>query len=111
MRLDDLEWEWNHRVCTSALGGVVPENEWKTTLGLHPGPVEQECWRTLDLALLEEKEFARKRAEIMYALFLMNIEEPALKASGEKVVGGSLASDFISDAKYLELMMPRLKQK
>lgn len=110
MRLDDLEWEWNHRVCTSALGKIVPEYEWKRTLGLHPGNVEQRCLRTVDLALEEDAEFARRRAEIVYAMFLMNIEEPAIKASGGSIVGGSSASDFIEDAKYLELMAPTIKK-
>lgn len=109
MRLEDLEWEWNHRVSTSALGQIVPEYEWKRTLGLHPGNVEQECQRTVDLALCDDKEFARKRAELLYAMFLKNIEEPAIKASGGSIAGGSLASDFISDVKYLELMEPRQK--
>ncbi|KAL7513798.1 hypothetical protein ACHAWX_000782 [Stephanocyclus meneghinianus] len=114
MRLDDLEWEWNHRIRTSSLGEIesptrIPDDEWKVTLGLHPG-VEQVCFRTVDMALLEEKEFARKRAERMYALFLMNIEEPALKASGNTVPGGSFANEFIHDSMQLELMMPRLKK-
>jgi len=110
MRLDDLEWEWHHRVTTSSLGKVVPEEDWKRNLGLHPGSVEQECIRTVDLALVEDEEFARRRAEIMYAMFLMNIEEPGVKASGSSVVGGSSAKDFIEDSKYIELMMPRLKK-
>ncbi|KAL3802839.1 hypothetical protein HJC23_007616 [Cyclotella cryptica] len=114
MRLDDLEWEWNHRVSTSSLGKTepsmtLPNDEWKRTLGLYPG-VEQVCFRTVDVALLEDKEFARKRAEIMYALFLMNIEEPAVKASGNTVPGGSFANEFIHDSVQLELMMPRLKK-
>ena len=41
MRLDDLEWEWNHRVHASALADAdsldaVAHDAWKTTLGLHP---------------------------------------------------------------------------
>ena len=115
MRMDDLEWEWHNRVTTSPLGQIesptrVPDEQWKVALGLHPGVVEQVCFRTVDEALLESRDFARKRAEMMYALFLMNIEEPALKASGNKVPGGSLARDFIDDLVQLELMMPRLKK-
>ena len=109
MRMEDLEWEWNHRVATSSLGGIVPDDKWKRTLGLHPGSMEQECLRTVDLALLDDSEFARKRAEMMYAMFLMNVEEPAVKASGGNIIGGSSASDFISDSKFIDLMMPRLK--
>lgn len=110
MRLDDLEWEWHHRVTTSSLGKVVPMEDWRRNLGLHPGSVEQICLRTVDSALVEDEEFARRRAEIMYAMFLMNIEEPGMKASGSSVVGGSSAKDFIEDSKYIELMMPRLKK-
>ena len=109
MRMDDLEWEWNHRVVTSALGQVTPEIDWKRTLGLHP-VMEQKCCRTIDIALMEDMEFARKRAEMMYAMFLMNIEEPGMKASGGSVVGGSSAADFINNDKYLQLMMPRMKK-
>ena len=113
MRLDDLEWEWNHRVRTSPLGqldspSMIPYEQWKTTLGLHPDNVEQVCFRTVDMAILEEKEFARARAERMVALFLLNIEGPAIKASGNKFPGGSEV-DFIDDLRQLELMMPKLK--
>ncbi|KAL9182835.1 hypothetical protein ACHAXT_004114 [Thalassiosira profunda] len=107
MRLDDLEWEWNHRICSSSLAELAPDS-WKTTLGLLPDNVEQRCVRTLDEALLDESEFARARAERMLALFLLNIESPGLKAAGEKVPGGS-HPDFIEDALQLELMMPRPK--
>jgi hypothetical protein len=109
MRLDDLEWEWNHRISTSSL--EIPTNEWKTTLGLHPDNVEQLCPRTLDLAILEENDFARRRAERMLALFLLNVEGPAMKASGNEVPGGSEV-DFIDDVpEILELMMPKLKKE
>lgn len=114
MRLDDLEWEWNHRITTSSLGetdhpDMIPDDLWKTTLGLHPDNVEQKCFLTVDTALTEEKEFARARAERMLALFLMNIESPGLEASGDKVPGGSYP-DFIEDAVQLELMMPKPKK-
>lgn len=109
MRLDDLEWEWNNRISTSSLG-EAPGEMWKTTLGLYPDNIEQNCLRTLDNALLEEVEFARARAERMLALFLLNIEGPGLKASGDEVPGGS-HPDFIEDSVQLELMMPRRTEK
>ncbi|KAL7527428.1 hypothetical protein ACHAXR_001956, partial [Thalassiosira sp. AJA248-18] len=62
MRLDDLEWEWNHRIRTSLsfvevdYPSTIPNEMWKTTLGLHPDNMEQNCVRTVDMALLEEKE-------------------------------------------------------
>jgi len=114
MRLDDLEWEWNHRIGTSSLAeadspSMIPNNLWKTTLGLHAENVEQNCFRTVDVALLEEKDFARTRAERMLALFLLIIEAPGLEASGNKVPGGS-SPDFIEDKVQLELMLPRPKK-
>jgi hypothetical protein len=112
-RLDDLEWEWNHRVCSSILGNpdspdMIPYDEWKSILGLYHN-VEQNCIKTLDMALLEEEDFARVRAERMLALFLLNIEGPGLKASGRTVPGGSEV-DFIRDEVQLALMMPKLKE-
>lgn len=107
MRLDDLEWEWNHRVTTSPLVNEVECHLWKTMVGLHPGNVEQNCIRTVDEALLEDEDFARARAERMLALFLLNIEGPGLEASGESIPGGSSPADFIDDAVQLKLMMPR----
>ena len=112
-RLDDLEWEWNHRVCSSILGNpdspdMIPYDEWKSILGLYHN-VEQNCIKTLDMALLEEEDFARVRAERMLALFLLNIEGPGLKASGRTVPGGSEV-DFIRDEAQLALMMPKLKE-
>jgi hypothetical protein len=112
-RLDDLEWEWNYRVCSSALAQpespfVIPSDKWKSILGLHPDNVEQNCIKTLDRALLEENNFARVRAERMLALFLLNIEGPGLKASGRAVPGGSDVN-FIADDTQLSLMMPKLK--
>lgn len=114
IRLDDLEWEWNHRVCSSILGDpdspdMIPFDEWKPILGLHPKNVEQNCIKTLDMALLEEEDFARVRAERMLALFLLNIEGPGLKASGSTVPGGSEV-EFIRDEDQLALMMPKLKE-
>jgi len=111
MRLDDLEWEWNHRIRTSSLAdadssSMIPSDVWKTTLGLHPGDVEQNCFRTVDTALSEDKDFARARAEKMLALFLMNIELPGMEASESTVPGGSYP-DFIEDTVQMELMMPR----
>ncbi|KAL7543028.1 hypothetical protein ACHAWF_007305, partial [Thalassiosira exigua] len=107
-RLDDLEWEWNHRVSTSPIASLT-EGTWKTTLGLHPGDVEQRCARTLDLALSSEAEFARARAEKMLALFLLNVEGPGLEASGNAAPGGS-DPDFVEDRAQLELMMPRARE-
>jgi len=112
MRLDDLEWEWNHRVCSSPLGqeesaSMIPYEQWKTTLGLHPGGVEQVCVETIDVALLEEEDFARARAEKMLGLFLGCIEGPALKASGNRVPGGS-EIDFITCTAQRALMEPKL---
>jgi hypothetical protein len=112
MRLDDLEWEWNNRVCTSSLAGpdsLIPHHLWKSTLGLHPGNIEQNCTLTLDTALSTEKDFARARAERMLALFLTNIEAPGLEASGQEVTGGS-HPNFIEDPIQLELMIPRPKK-
>jgi len=114
VRLDDLEWEWNHRVSTSTLGqpespDMIPYNQWKSVLGLHPDNVEQRCIKTLDVALLEENCFARARAEKMLALFLLNIEGPGMKASGNKAPDGSEV-DFIQDSTQLKLMMPKKKE-
>lgn len=111
IRLDDLEWEWNHRVSTSTLckpesPDMIPYNQWKSTLGLHPDNVEQRCIKTLDMALLEENDFARTRAEKMLALFLLNIEGPGMKASGNKAPDDSEV-DFIQDSTQLNLMMPK----
>ncbi|KAL7500508.1 hypothetical protein ACHAWT_008329 [Skeletonema menzelii] len=111
VRLDDLEWEWNHRVSTSTLGQpesseMIPYNQWKSILGLHPDNVEQRCIKTVDMALLEENDFARVRAERMLALFLLNIEGPAMKASGNLSPDGSEV-DFIQDYTQLKLMMPK----
>ena len=108
MRLDDLEWEWWNRATKDDYTSTIPNNLWKSTLGLHPGGVEQSCVLTLDEALSQEDEFARIRAERMLGLFLMNIEGPGLKAAGESVPGGSYP-DFIEDEKQLELMKPRPK--
>lgn len=114
VRLDDLEWEWNHRVTTSKLGqpesaDMIPYDQWKSILGLHPDNVEQRCIKTLDRALLEESDFARARAERMLALFLLNIEGPAMKASGNLSPDGSEV-DFIQDATQLSLMMPKINK-
>jgi len=114
MRLEDLEWEWNHRICTSSLAeadspSMIPYALWKTTLGLHPEDVEQKCPLTLDTALLEEKDFARARAERMLALFLTNIEAPGLEGSDNTFPGGSYP-DFIEDTVQLELMKPKPKK-
>ena len=111
IRLDDLEWEWNHRVSTSTIGqpespDMIPYNQWKTILGLHPKNIEQRCIKTLDMALLEENDFARARAERMLALFLLNIEKPGMKASGNEAPGGSEVN-FIKDETQLNLMMPK----
>ena len=92
---------------------VVAYDSWKITLGLHAphpeGKVEQSCFRTVDVALSEESDFARARAERMLALFLLNVEGPGLEASGNEVPGGS-TPDFIEDEFQLELMMPRPKK-
>jgi hypothetical protein len=111
MRLDDLEWEWNNRVCNSPLAdadspNMIPHRLWKTTLGLHPNNVEQSCTSTLDAALSTEGDFARSRAERMLALFLMNIEAPGVESSGREMPGGS-HPDFIRDPMQVKLMMPR----
>ena len=114
MRLDDLEWEWNHRVETSIFNestspDMIPQDQWKSILGLHPGNVEQSCTKTLDKALLEDRDFARKRAEIMLALFLLNIEGPAMKASENNAPDGSKV-DFVRDENLIHLMQPKVKQ-
>eukprot|EP00984_Skeletonema_dohrnii_P004045 scaffold1391_cov84-Skeletonema_dohrnii-CCMP3373.AAC.4 len=114
VRLDDLEWEWNHRVSTSTLGqpessDMIPYNQWKSILGLHPDNVEQRCTKTLDMALLEEKDFARARAERMLALFLLCVEGPAMKASGNRSPDDSEV-DFIQDSTQLNLMMPKVNE-
>ena len=109
MRLDDLEWEWWNRATKDRYIKTIPNNLWKSTLGLHPGGVEQSCFLTLDEALSKEDDFARVRAERMLGLFLMNIEGPGLEAAGESVPGGS-HPDFIEDEKQLELMKPRPKK-
>lgn len=111
MRLDDLEWEWNNRICTSSLADtysptMIPHHLWKNTLGLHPGNANT---LTLDTALLTEKDFARARAERMLALFLMNIEAPGLDASGREMPGGSHPT-FNEDPMQMDLMMPRPKK-
>ena len=103
MRLDDLEWEWNNRVCSSTLVKEIDSSMWKLTLGLYP---ENECTKTIDTALLNDKEFARARAEKMLALFLMLLEGPGLLAAGESLPGGSFPS-FITDEYQLELMQPK----
>ena len=103
MRLDDLEWEWNNRVCSSTLSSIDP-SLWKSTLGLYPE--NEKCTRTVDQALLNDKEFARARAEKMLALFLCLLEGPGLLAAGESLPGGSFPS-FITDEYQLELMQPK----
>ena len=85
---------------------MIPYNQWKTILGLHPNNIEQRCIKTLDMALLEENDFARARAERMLALFLLNIEKPGMKASGNEAPGGSEVN-FIKDETQLNLMMPK----
>ena len=90
----------------------MAHDAWKTTLGLHPPQpeaVEQACSKTVDVALLEERGFARAWAERMLALFLMIIEGPGLAASGNTVPRDS-SPDFIKDALQLELMKPRPKE-
>jgi hypothetical protein len=111
MRLDDLEWEWNDRVCASPLAdsdspSMIPHRLWKTALGLHPNDVEQSRISTLDAALSTEGDFARTRAERMLALFLLNVEGPGVEASGREMPGGS-HPDFIHDPMQMKLMMPR----
>ena len=101
-------WEWWNRATKDRYIKTIPNNLWKSTLGLHPGGVEQSCFLTLDEALSKEDDFARVRAERMLGLFLMNIEGPGLEAAGESVPGGS-HPDFIEDEKQLELMKPRPK--
>jgi len=103
MRLDDLEWEWNHRVTTSSLVNEVESTVWKTTFGLHPDDIEQNCILTLDTALSEEEDFARVRAERMLGLFLLNVEGPFVE---EAMPGGS-HPDFIQDELQLKLMAPK----
>ena len=107
MLLDDLEWEWNHRVTTSSLVDEVESTVWKTTFGLHPDNIEQKCIQTLDTALSEEEDFARVRAERMLALFLLNVEGPFVE---EAMPGGSYP-DFIHDELQLKLMAPKATKK
>ena len=107
MRLDDLEWEWNHRITTSSLVDEVESSVWKTTFGLHPDDIEQNCILTLDTALSEEEDFARIRAERMLALFLLNVEGPFVE---EAMPGGSYP-DFIQDELQLKLMAPKSTKK
>ena len=71
MRLDDVEWEWNNRICTSSLADtyspmMIPHHLWKTILGLHPGNADT---LTLDTALSTEKDFTRARAERCWPFF------------------------------------------
>ena len=107
MRLDDLEWEWNHRVTTSSLMHDVESTLWKTTFGLHPDNIEQNCIQTLDTALSEEEDFARVRAERMLGLFLLNVEGPFVE---DAMPGGSYP-DFIQDELQLKLMAPKAIKK
>jgi len=107
MRLEDLEWEWNHRVTTSSLVQDVESTVWKTTFGLHPDDIEQNCILTLDTALSEEEDFARVRAERMLGLFLLNVEGPFVE---EPMPGGSYP-DFIQDELQLKLMAPKPTKK
>jgi len=107
MRLDDLEWEWNHRVTTSSLVDEVESTVWKTTFGLHPDNIEQNCILTLDTALSKEEAFARVRAERMLGLFLLNVEGPFVEGP---MPGGS-HPDFIHDELQLKLMAPKVIEK
>ena len=105
MRLEDLEWEWNHRVTSSGSFSDMGVEEYMHDVGLAMGK-EQTDVGAVDQLLLEDSQFARSRAERLYGLFLMSLEGPGVEASGHSIPHGSFA-DFIDDEVQIELMKPR----
>ena len=109
MRLDDLEWEWNHRIETSSFATqntATSTTDWKKKFGLLSN---EKDIQTLDQTLLDDDEFTKTRSERMLAIFLLNLEGPAMKKSGNKVPGGYHV-DFIDDVAQLELMKPKIQK-
>ncbi len=97
MRLDNLEWERNHRIFTSSLAqsnspSMVLYDWWKMTLSLHslhPRVMDQVCLRTVDASLAEERDFMRARAKRMLALFLRAVfaQHRGARAGGQRQFG------------------------
>ena len=108
MRLDDLEWEWNHRVTSSGSFNDMSVEEYMHEVGLARG-IEQTDVGAIDRLLLGDSRFARSRAERLYGLFLMSLEGPGVEASGDAIPHGSFA-DFIDDEVQVELMKPRQRK-
>ena len=129
MRLDDLEWEWNHRIITflkseeddeddsiivsdSEIEDIAAannkEDHWKYTYGLLPTTMDHQyaCISALDTTLLFDASFARIRAERLLAVFLLNIEGPSLEKANTSMPGGSQV-DFIADTSQIQLMMSK----
>jgi len=99
MRLEDLEWELNHR-CKGE-SWISKYEEWDN-FGILK---DESCIKTLDERIIEDPLFAVNRAERLLALFLLNLEKPGMEAGGATVPGGSDV-DFLEDDHY-RIMMPK----
>ncbi|EJK59375.1 hypothetical protein THAOC_20416 [Thalassiosira oceanica] len=108
MRLEDLEWEWNHRVTSSGSFNDMGVEEYMHEVGLARG-LEQTDVGAIDQLLLDDSQFARSRAERLYGVFLMSLEGPGVEASGNVIPHGSFA-DFIDDELQIELMRPKQRK-
>jgi hypothetical protein len=102
-RLEDLEWELVHRCKQESW--IEEQNHWDS-FGVLP---DESCIRTLDERILDDAEFAVKRAERLLALFLLNLEAPGARAAGDTLLDGSVV-DFLEDDHY-RLMRPRKNLK
>lgn len=95
MRLDDLEDMLQDRV--SKVGWIAKYNEWATF-----GTLETESDERIDERIKDDPLFCVSRAECLLALFLKNVEIPALDKANVTVPDGS-KTDFL-DGDRLEVL-------
>ena len=103
MRLEDLEWELEHRCKQEPW--IAEQSLWDS-FGVLP---DESCIRTLDERILKDDDFTIKRAERLLAIFLLNLEGPGVKAAGDRLLDGSVV-DFLAKNHY-EIMMPSKEVK
>jgi hypothetical protein len=101
LRLEDLEWELNHRCQKTSW--ISEYNEWDNF-----GVLEDEsCIKSLDERILSDPLFTVNRAERLLALFLLNLEGPGVRARGDVMPDGSDV-DFLEDDHY-QIMLPQIR--
>ena len=94
MRLDELENALRDK-CRQA-GWIAKYNEWGSFGILSNEKDGEEDHARIDEQILRDPLFCMNRAECLLALFLAQVEAPALEKIGETVPGGSVV-DFLDD--------------